>query len=147
MINLTIRAASLSCDFDLQPENNFFSSHNSLLKEILVSNEKQEEISRFISRFDCLPCFLLHFRPQKTWAARTAQDIDTNSIELKSKIKEGEKRRKEEKYLKSKLLLLVSPSLGKYSIKILSKWIFSLEIFSFSSLLWNFHSMRDEVKS
>lgn len=61
---------------------------------------KQEEISRFISRFDCLPCLLVLssrfsrspeplFAPKMNWAART-QDIDTNSIELNSKWKQKE---------------------------------------------------------
>jgi hypothetical protein len=130
--------------------------------------EKQEEISRFISRFDCLALvfflrlpfgdFFLFSRPQKTvsspFALGEAQCLgpDTNSIELKSKIEEktGERasaldgRSQEEKYLKSKLfVLLVNSSLGKYSIKIVEmefREIFSS--FFFGSLVWHGISIR-----
>lgn len=89
---------------------------------------KQEEISRFISRFDCLPCLLVLsslrsltravVRPQMNWAART-QDIDTNSIELNSKWKQkngAEENTRNRSY--SCAAREPWQSLGKYSIKI-----------------------------
>ena len=66
-------------------------SHNSLFQKIFFQG-KQEEISRFILRFDCL--FSPLVRPQMNWAART-QDIDTNSIELKSRNGKSKGERRE----------------------------------------------------
>lgn len=106
------------------------SSHNSLLvfeQKSIFPWKARRNLKIYFSIW--LFGFFFFFRlwdffqsPLKVLASSlgAAQEIDTNTIELKSKRKEKGRR----KYLKTKLLELVNPSLGKYSIKKLSKWIY-----------------------
>jgi hypothetical protein len=76
-------------------------------KKMLFSMEWQEEISRFISRFDCLTCLLLLryvlLEPPFKMPHNT-QETDTNSIELKTQ------EETEKKYLKSKIVVCARES-------------------------------------
>lgn len=136
------QTASLSFVFDLQPEMSFsFISQFPFVKRYFSMENKKKSQDLFLDLIVWLVFFFFKisvFAPKRPRPAR-AQEIDTNSIELKSKRKENE-RKEEEKYLKSKLL--VNPSLGKYSIKILSKWTFFIRKF-----LWIFHSISFERSS